>query len=245
MKKYLLLSLTLFGSISYAMPGKEDCDQELHNAIAKINEAAVRSLLDNGADANYVQATSGMPPLQWAITWENEAAVNLLLDHGADINSQDRLGFTPLHGAVVANHETTARLLLEKGSNPLIQNVIKNTPLDSAKSDTIRELIKNEISKRRATMIWTLKGVHHAGPQAGQKLEQEDGLPALSSLPPEIVEKVMLKADPTLKRILIRNYIERKLESFPFDLIDFSDIIQRFEANFLDDISPVLDKILP
>ncbi len=232
MKKYLLLSLTLFGSISYAMPGKEGCNQELYNAISEGNEADIKLLLDNGANANHVHATSSMTPLRLATSWDNEAAAKLLLDNGADVNAR-QWGYTAFDMAVLTDNEAIARLLLERGANPLTQNVGKENPLDNAKSDPIRKLIKNEISKRRAAMIWTLKGVHHTGPQAGQELEQKDSLPALPSLEPEIVEKIMLKADPTLKRTLIRKCVERKKESVSFEQMEFSDIIQRFDTSLL------------
>ncbi len=235
MKKYLLLSLTLFGSISYAMPVKEDCCQELIEAISRKKNADLKLLLDNNADtAKHVEVAFGTL-LEWAVTWDNEAAVKLLLDHGVDVNTQGRWGYTALHLAGLVDYEAEAitRLLLERGADPFIQNKLEDTPLDLAKSDTIRELIKNEISKRRATMIWALNGVHHAGPQAGQELEQEDGLSALPSLSSEIVEKIMLKADPSLEKTLIKRAIERKEENVPFDQIDFSDIIQRFDTSLL------------
>ncbi len=201
MKKYLLLSLTLFGSISYAMLEKEDCDQELHSAISKRDEAAIKLLLDNGADANHVQATSGMPPLQWAITWDNEAAVRLLLDHGADVNTPDRLGCPPFHMAVLADREAIARLLLERGSDPFAQIVVKIAPslakitsLDSAKSDAIRELIKNEISKRRATIGRLIKKAAHPETELSDPTQRR-----VPELPPEIIREILEYTYPSDK----------------------------------------------
>jgi len=241
MKKYLLLSLTLFGSISYAMPGKKGYDQKFFDAIRSRDEAAIKLHLDNGADANSVQAASGNSPLHWALNTLNKATVvRLLLDHGADVNAQDKLGLTALHTAVnvdsagvLVDSEAIARLLLERGSDPLTQDELKRNPLDHVKSDAIRKLIKNEISKRRATMIWTLKGVHHTGPQTDQELERKNGLPPLPSLPAEIIEKIMLKADPSLEKTLIKRVIEREKESVPFEQMEFSDIIQRFDTSLL------------
>ncbi len=298
MKKYLLLSLVLFGSISYAMPGKEDCDQELHDAIYASDEAAVRLLLDQNADVN-VQDKYGFTPLFRAIVRDHETIVRLLLDKGANVNGQnccdgrtelstaalrgkeaivrllldkgtnvngqDRDGQIPLHWAALRGKEIIVRLLLNKGADVNAQSKWGYTPFDSAVAQdneaiarfllgkianpttkitkatpVMHGLINNEISKRRAAMIWTLKGVHHTGPQAEQELEQKDSLPALPSLAPEIVENIMLKADPTLKRTLLRNYLER----LPLDQIDYSDIFQRFlEANLLDDLGPALDRI--
>jgi ankyrin repeat protein len=90
-------------------------------AVMRGDLAAVRALLDRGADPNGATgATTGhrMVPLSWAARAGHNEIVDLLVERGADPDRGDTLGFTPLSGAVMAGKVETARRLLAAGADP-------------------------------------------------------------------------------------------------------------------------------
>ena len=81
--------------------------------------AAVRKLLEAGADVEVVNPTFGTP-LLYACAFEYEALVRLLLSFGADANRPVWLGHartTPLCKASGAGHVNVVRLLLDHGAS--------------------------------------------------------------------------------------------------------------------------------
>jgi len=86
----------------------------LMRAVLDGDAAAVRRLIDAGADVNARNA-SGATALMWAVS--DEPMTRLLVEHGADVNAASDEGRTPLmiasglHGNVAV-----VRLLLERGA---------------------------------------------------------------------------------------------------------------------------------
>jgi ankyrin repeat protein len=74
----------------------------LQHAILARQAAAVRLLLDRGADPNGVGSPNAPAPLMLAAGDTDPTFVNLLLAHGADAAIEDDTGVTPLFVAVAA-----------------------------------------------------------------------------------------------------------------------------------------------
>ncbi|KAL2059427.1 hypothetical protein ABVK25_000720 [Lepraria finkii] len=86
----------------------------LHKAAYHGQTAAVRLLMENGADIEAKDDIHGATPLQWAVAVGNEVMVTLLLDLGADVNAVDLEDkWTPLHRASDRGHAAMVGLLLE------------------------------------------------------------------------------------------------------------------------------------
>jgi ankyrin repeat protein len=112
----------------------------LSYAVRRRNHAAVRRLLESGADAG-IQHVDGVTPLNMAVAQGDEVIVRmflkvtprhrelclaastgranivqLLLDHGADINEEDYYGQTPLDRARKRGHVDIEEILLKHRS---------------------------------------------------------------------------------------------------------------------------------
>ena len=84
-------------------PTGDDWDATpLQHAILARQSAAVRLLLDRGADPNRVGGPSSPAPLLLAAGDTDPTFVNLLLAHGADPSIEGENGVTPLSRAVSA-----------------------------------------------------------------------------------------------------------------------------------------------
>lgn len=85
--------------------------------------AAVKTLLELGADTHCREPTSGWTPLMYAVTAGNERIVRDLLSQGACPNEFAKPhDWNALAAAIVQNQECIMALLLEAGANP---NLIK------------------------------------------------------------------------------------------------------------------------
>lgn len=86
--------------------------------------AAVRALLDAGADPNVASRNPmKVTALHSAVADGGHAEIaKMLLAAGADPNVRQRHGWTPLHGAAHMGDVDLLRLLLEKGADPNAAN---------------------------------------------------------------------------------------------------------------------------
>jgi ankyrin repeat protein len=87
----------------------------LHMATLGRDEAAVRLLLEKGADVT--ADNHGLTLLHIAAWQGDEAMVRLLLEKEADIAAKANDNATALHLAACQGHEVVVRLLLEKGAD--------------------------------------------------------------------------------------------------------------------------------
>ena len=93
-------------------------DQELLNATKQGDVAAVRSLLEEGADPNAAQG-DGLTALHVAAQEGNVEIAEILVGAGARVAAVTRIGsFTPLHLAVEGGHIAVAQALLSAGADP-------------------------------------------------------------------------------------------------------------------------------
>src|SRR5437773_1740233 len=84
------------------------------DAAMRGDAAAVRTLLQQGADVNAAQG-DGMTALHWAAEHGDQDLAALLLQFGANAAAETRIGrHTPLHVAAKGGHAVVVRMLLEE-----------------------------------------------------------------------------------------------------------------------------------
>jgi len=100
-----------------ACGGGKNIQYPLHNAIYKGDVAAVKAIVDNGADVNAID-TWGQFPLAAALENSSMEIVRYLVEHGADINKRDATSrYTPLHYAASNCDLEGAKYLIEHGAD--------------------------------------------------------------------------------------------------------------------------------
>lgn len=100
--------------LSGAVPAE---DRDLLDATSRGDVAAVRALLEEGADPNVAQG-DGLTALHVAAQEGNLKIARLLLDAGANVEAKTRIGgYTPLHLASRGAHTTVVSTLLGAGAN--------------------------------------------------------------------------------------------------------------------------------
>jgi len=78
--------------------------------------AAVRLLLEHGADPNAQEASGGQTALMWAAAEQHPDVVHLLIEHKADVNAQSNSGFTALMFATRQGDAAIADILINGGA---------------------------------------------------------------------------------------------------------------------------------
>ena len=88
----------------------------------------VKSLVNQGADVNYMDANK-WSPLMAAITGGGFETVKFLVDNGADVNARDQHEWTPLMLAAKDGDLEAVKLLVEKGAEVNAKNSSGKTAL--------------------------------------------------------------------------------------------------------------------
>ena len=88
----------------------------LADAAENGDTAAVRSLLDAGADVNSAQA-DGTTALHWAAYHDDSDIAELLVRSGADVNAENAYGVPPLSLACTNRNTALVKLLLDVGAD--------------------------------------------------------------------------------------------------------------------------------
>jgi ankyrin repeat protein len=99
------INLLLDAGADVNLPGSTGDDWDatpLQHAILQRQPAAVRLLLDRGADPNRAAGRGSPPPLMLAAGDTDPSILKLLLAHGADPAVEDAAGATPMSRAVSA-----------------------------------------------------------------------------------------------------------------------------------------------
>jgi uncharacterized protein len=124
---------------SQARAFSDDGFTALHLAIFGGQEAAMRLLLERGADPNVLSTSdiAKVPPLGTAAFVRTVPLAQLLLDSGADPNGRGEGGFTALHTAAQNEDEELARLLLERGADPSLAAEDGRRPADLGLADVL------------------------------------------------------------------------------------------------------------
>jgi ankyrin repeat protein len=94
-----------------------DQDRRLVEAVKSDDAAAVRGLVDAGADVN-VPEPDGTTALHWAVRRDDAVTVQLLLRRGARPDTANRYGVRPLFVAAANGGSKVISLLLSAGADP-------------------------------------------------------------------------------------------------------------------------------
>ena len=92
-------------------------DLRLVEAVKSQDQAAVRSLLQQGVDVNEAQP-DGATALAWAVHRDDLATADLLLAAKADVNAANEYGAAPLSLACSNGNAAMVEKLLQAGANP-------------------------------------------------------------------------------------------------------------------------------
>ena len=119
-----------------ASASSEETAQTLMRAALIGHTAAVRALLDGGADVNTTDP-NGWTPLMEAVFAGHAETIRALLARGADVNTKDRAGWTPLMEAASKGHVEAVMILLACGADANARSskgwtALKATPKDNA-----------------------------------------------------------------------------------------------------------------
>ena len=96
--------------------------------------AAVRLLLDRGANPNQAAAnTAKVTALHAAVSSNQAQIVEWLLDAGADVNARQQIDYTPLMGAAANARTAIMDMLLARGADPSLKTTDGKTAADLAR----------------------------------------------------------------------------------------------------------------
>lgn len=113
----------------------------LHRAVDEGDFAALKSLIDAGADLN-ARSNDEWTPLMLATIKGHTAMVEALLKNGADVNARNRKGWTALMFAVSMSDADTIRMLHMGGANINARDKEGKTALIQAVNENNRESLK-------------------------------------------------------------------------------------------------------
>ncbi|EDM18736.1 solute carrier family 35, member B2, isoform CRA_a [Rattus norvegicus] len=104
----------------------------LHIATLQRNQPLIELLLQNGADIDAQEGTSGKTALHLAVETQERSLVQFLLQAGARVDARMLNGCTPLHLAAGRGLNSISSTLCEAGADSLLLNVEDETPQDLA-----------------------------------------------------------------------------------------------------------------
>lgn len=104
----------------------------LHIATLQRNQPLIELLLQNGADIDAQEGTSGKTALHLAVETQERSLVQFLLQAGARVDARMLNGCTPLHLAAGRGLNSISSTLCEAGADLLLLNVEDETPQDLA-----------------------------------------------------------------------------------------------------------------
>ncbi|XP_047106385.1 26S proteasome non-ATPase regulatory subunit 10-like [Schistocerca piceifrons] len=141
-----LLRLALSVDAKLASARLDECGSTpLHVAAASRRDAAVRLLLEAGADYD-VRDVSGRTALHAAAASGNVYAFRLLLDAGSDPESQDSEGNTAVHLACEGGHTSVLMALYDRGVSRCLVKIQLLLAAESCNVEGVRLALKQTSS---------------------------------------------------------------------------------------------------
>ena len=157
--KKILLSLLIAGGVQYSFAMQGSCgsgaaaqggaaqstlsavDRQLIEAVKEGNVAAVRALLESGADVN-AQLAGDWTTLMHAARAGHVEVVRLLIEKGANVNAQYPHNWTALMHAANYGHVEVVRVLLASGADVNTQNADGSKALMIAAKNGHAEVVR-------------------------------------------------------------------------------------------------------
>lgn len=124
-----------------ALKGQPSPRLSLHRAVDEGDFAALKSLIDAGADVN-ARSSDEWTPLMLATIKGHTQMVEALLKNGADSNARNRKGWTALMFAVSMSDADTLRILLSAGANINARDKEGKTALMQAANENNRDSVR-------------------------------------------------------------------------------------------------------
>ena len=156
-------------ALALALVGAAETRSPLVDAAKDGNRAALRALLQKGADANTPEA-DGTTALHWASDRDDLESADLLIRAGARVNAANDLGATPLWTAAQNGSEPMVRRLLSAGANPNAALLSGETPVmvaaRSGKPAVVRQLIAKganvnaRAARNQTALMWAVSQRH-------------------------------------------------------------------------------------
>uniref|UniRef100_A0A9L0R4G0 NF-kappa-B inhibitor epsilon n=1 Tax=Equus caballus TaxID=9796 RepID=A0A9L0R4G0_HORSE len=122
----------------------------LHIATLQRNRPLMELLLQNGADIDAQEGTSGKTALHLAVETQERGLVQFLLQAGARVDARMLNGCTPLHLAAGRGLSSISSTLCEAGADSLLRNVEDETPQDLA--EDVRGIYSALLSRTSHTL---------------------------------------------------------------------------------------------
>jgi len=152
-------------------------DPRIVDAAEKQDMAAVRTLLEEGFDANSTKP-DGSTALHWAAHWDDVATAEVLINEGANVNIANEYGATPLSLACTNGNPAMVAALLDAGANTNTAAPSGETPLmrcaRTGSAEAVKALLShgaeanakdNELGQ--TALMWAVAQKH---PEAAQAL---------------------------------------------------------------------------
>ena len=111
------LSALLLAPVGVRVAAAAPPDAPLADAAKRADWAAVRALLQEGADVDARQG-DGSNALHWASYRDNREIAALLIRAGSEVNASNDLGVTPLWAACENGSSAMVKTLIEGGADP-------------------------------------------------------------------------------------------------------------------------------
>lgn len=214
---------------------REAIGQELIYAIVDKKYDEVQSLIDRGADVNYISLMDSTP-LQWAVIRNSIPTVNLLLDNGADVNLRPTNGHdTPLIHAIKLSNIEMIKLLIARHADINLKNELDQTPIFCAcASFSYNYLSDEEIHKIKRLEIVKLLLEFGADPF----IKNNEGVSAMD----------IIKRNSELNEIYINNNVNNLKLALTGNRIGFDDhsasiiAVDMFDPTGISNISTEINK---
>ncbi len=144
--------------VSGAAPTARVGDLRVADAAMRGEVAAVRALLQKGADVNSAQG-DGMTALHWAAALGDQELASLLLASGAKPGAETRIGrYRPLHIAAKGGHHLVVRSLVDARADVSAATTTGATPLHfaaaSGSSETVSILLDSSADVNVREPAW-------------------------------------------------------------------------------------------
>jgi uncharacterized protein len=125
----------------------------LMEASLRNRRKMVRLLLENGADTEDVENSSGCNALTFACLSGRSEVVRILLDHGGNVNAQDRFRRTALMAAAATGNAGAVLLLLANGAHAHFESKFGTTAADLAAIEGHTEIVSLLLPSATSTRI--------------------------------------------------------------------------------------------